>query len=67
MVANPVAGVVASLIGATLPAADVPIGLGCSPMIVGEDDWCYGHTVCCEDDGYDGIIAMDCAHVKIDG
>jgi hypothetical protein len=39
MIANPVTEVVARLVGATLPGAEVPIGLGCSPVI-GEDDWC---------------------------
>ena len=39
MISNPVTGVVASLVGATLPGAEVPIGLGCSPMIGDDDYW----------------------------
>jgi hypothetical protein len=67
MVANPVTAVVASLLGATLPAVDVPVGLGCSPMTAVEDGWCNGYTVCCEDNDHHGIIAMDCTPVEIDG
>ncbi|PFH48943.1 hypothetical protein AMATHDRAFT_148816 [Amanita thiersii Skay4041] len=59
--ANPVARTIAGIVGATL-GLDVPVGLGCSPLsVIGVGgNSCNAQTVCCENNNFNGLIAIGC-------
>ncbi|KAG6378995.1 hydrophobin [Boletus reticuloceps] len=46
----------------------VPIGLTCSPIQligVGSGSSCTGQTVCCENDNFNGLVALGCTPINV--
>ncbi|KAK0223741.1 fungal hydrophobin-domain-containing protein [Armillaria fumosa] len=63
-------GVVSALLGLLgihLGGANVPIGLTCSPLsIIGiGGNSCSQQTVCCENNSFNGLIAIGCTPINI--
>ncbi|KAE9384396.1 fungal hydrophobin, partial [Gymnopus androsaceus JB14] len=58
---DPVILSIIDLLGIALPAADVLIGVTCSPIgiVVGSSS-CSAQAVCCTDNSYGGLISIGC-------
>ncbi|KAK0469244.1 hydrophobin [Desarmillaria tabescens] len=55
------------LLGINLGSADVPVGLTCSPLsVIGiGGNSCSAQTVCCENNSFNGLIAIGCTPINI--
>ncbi|KAF9552107.1 fungal hydrophobin [Agrocybe pediades] len=63
---NAVANVIAKLLGIALPA-NVAVGLTCSPLsVIGVGgNHCNSQPVCCENNSFNGLIAIGCSPINI--
>ncbi|KAI0029936.1 hypothetical protein K488DRAFT_72576 [Vararia minispora EC-137] len=49
-----------SLLPDTLEGTNVPIGLDCSPLILGAGGGCNQQTVCCDGGHMSGLLSINC-------
>jgi len=57
-----------ALVGANVQGVAVPIGITCSPIsviAVGAASNCAAQPVCCEDNNYNGVVAVGCTPVNV--
>ncbi|KAF5348084.1 hypothetical protein D9758_010063 [Tetrapyrgos nigripes] len=55
------------LLGIVLGAVDVPIGVTCNPIsVIGiGGDSCTAQPVCCENNSFNGVVALGCSPVNL--
>ncbi|KAI3597611.1 hydrophobin [Moniliophthora roreri] len=63
---NPVA-VILGLLGIVLQDLNIDVGLTCSPITIigGGSNSCSANPVCCENNSFNGIVALGCVPVNI--
>ncbi|TDL24350.1 fungal hydrophobin, partial [Rickenella mellea] len=57
-----------ALLGVVVQDVNVPVGLTCSPITavgVGSGASCNNQAVCCENNSFNGIVAIGCTPVNI--
>ncbi|KAI0707285.1 fungal hydrophobin [Earliella scabrosa] len=54
-----------SLLGVVIKDPSTPIGLTCSPLASATAGTCTAKTVCCEDNSYSGLIAINCVPAAV--
>ncbi|KAF9267210.1 fungal hydrophobin, partial [Marasmius fiardii PR-910] len=61
-----VAGLLA-LVGAVVGPVTAQVGVTCNPIsVIGAGiNTCKGQTVCCEDNNFNGVVALGCNNVGI--
>ncbi|CAA7260093.1 unnamed protein product [Cyclocybe aegerita] len=59
---DPAAAALLGLLGIVVQDVTVQVGLTCTPITVigGADNSCSAQTVCCENNTYDGVVALGC-------
>ncbi|THU90507.1 fungal hydrophobin [Dendrothele bispora CBS 962.96] len=64
---SPAAAGILGLLGVVVQDLNVPVGLTCSPIsVIGVGgDSCSANPVCCEDNSFNGLIAIGCVPVNI--
>ncbi|EAU87424.1 CoH1 [Coprinopsis cinerea okayama7 len=64
---NPVAGLLLGLLGIVLQDLNVLVGLTCSPIsIIGlPGNSCNAQPVCCQNNNFNGLIAIGCTPINI--
>ncbi|KIY47173.1 fungal hydrophobin [Fistulina hepatica ATCC 64428] len=65
---NPAVEVLLGLLDIAIDPADAIVGLTCTPFSVlgGGPNGCSGELVCCENNGFDGAIAIGCTPIIVD-
>ncbi|CAA7268793.1 unnamed protein product [Cyclocybe aegerita] len=61
---DPVAGLVLSLLGVVVKDTSTSVGMTCSPMSGISSGTCATQTVCCENNSFNGLIALGCTPVS---
>ncbi|KLO19752.1 fungal hydrophobin [Schizopora paradoxa] len=54
------------LLGVVLKNLNTEVGITCSPITTGSSDVCNASPVCCDDNSFNGIIAIGCTPINID-
>jgi len=64
---SPAASTLLGLLGIVVQGADVPIGITCSPIsVIGVGgDSCSAQAVCCDNNSFNGVVAIGCVPVDL--
>ncbi|RXW17268.1 hypothetical protein EST38_g8587 [Candolleomyces aberdarensis] len=63
----PAVATLLGLLGVVVQDANVPVGVTCSPIsVIGvPGNSCNAQTVCCEDNTFNGVVAIGCTPINI--
>ncbi|KAK0447438.1 hydrophobin 2 [Desarmillaria tabescens] len=63
----PLVVLLTGLFGIILPSVDVPVGLNCNPLsVIGAGgNSCTQQSVCCENNNFNGLIAVGCTPINL--
>ncbi|ESK92236.1 hydrophobin [Moniliophthora roreri MCA 2997] len=64
---DPATSLLLGLLGVVLQGINVPIGLTCNPITVigAGGNSCTAQTVCCENNNFNGVVAVGCTPINI--
>ncbi|KAI0370767.1 fungal hydrophobin [Pilatotrama ljubarskyi] len=62
---DPAAAGILGLLGVVVPNLNLIVGLTCSPIGTPSTAACSANTVCCANDNFGGLIALDCTPVTL--
>ncbi|KAG7442149.1 fungal hydrophobin [Guyanagaster necrorhizus] len=63
----PLDSTVAGILSIILPSLSVPVGISCTPIsVIGAGgNSCTEQTVCCENNNFNGVIAIGCTPINL--
>ncbi|KAG7085688.1 hypothetical protein E1B28_003233 [Marasmius oreades] len=64
---TPLAAGLLGLVGAIVGPVTTQVGITCSPISVlgGASNKCNAQTVCCENNGFKGVVALGCNNISL--